>query len=391
MVTAHLARQDRFRPTALEIAAGMVSGDAGAAVELPHTDLSPLEALGSSMLGALARPPCLVSFSGGRDSSAVLAVAAMVARREGLPLPIPVTQRYPDAPDTEESTWQELVVRHLDLHDWHRMEVTDELDLVGPVSARVHQRHGVLWPPNAYLHAPLLEEARGGSLLTGFDGDGLWGGWRWCHAADARAGRSGWARNNLLHMANAATPTRVRQVVERRRHDAALTWLRPDARRRMQRSWAAERSSEPPRWDRWLGWWANRRYLAVLGHGLDLLAGDADAVLTHPLLDLHFLAALARAGGHFGFGRRTAVTSLIFGGVLPHEVLVRSGKAVFTDVFWREGSRRFIQDWDGTGVDPDLVDAEALRQALLAPRTDFRIASPLLSAFLVSLRGSGTV
>jgi asparagine synthase (glutamine-hydrolysing) len=158
----------------------------------------------------------------------------------------------------------------------------------------------------------------------------------------------------------------------------------------MQRSWTLERSSEPRRWDHWLGWWAGRRYLAVLRRGLDLLADDTGVLLVHPLLDLHFLAALAQFGGRYGFGSRTAATSLIFGGVLPHEVLVRTDKAVFTDVFWREGSRQFIQDWDSTGVDDDLVDATALRRALLAPRTDFRAASPLLSAFLASIRDEGS-
>ena len=40
-------------------------------------------------------------------SSAVLAVAVHVARREGLAEPIPITKVFPDVPTTEEQSWQE--------------------------------------------------------------------------------------------------------------------------------------------------------------------------------------------------------------------------------------------------------------------------------------------
>ena len=61
---------------------------------------SPRAALEAVVLRALLRPPCLVSFSGGRDSSLVLAIASDVARRHGLPLPVPATNRFPGrAPD----------------------------------------------------------------------------------------------------------------------------------------------------------------------------------------------------------------------------------------------------------------------------------------------------
>ncbi|HZC13844.1 MAG TPA: hypothetical protein VE270_07480, partial [Thermoleophilaceae bacterium] len=59
--------------------------------------------------GALQRPLCVVSFSGGRDSSAVLALAMHVARCDGLPLPIPLTMRFPRYARTNEDEWRELV------------------------------------------------------------------------------------------------------------------------------------------------------------------------------------------------------------------------------------------------------------------------------------------
>ena len=133
----------------------------------------PLAALERACLPALRRGRCCVSFSGGRDSSIVLAAATRVARREGLALPTPVTNRFPHAGPTDESEWQELVVRHLGLDDWLRIDHTDALDIVGPVARQVLERHGLLWPFNAHFHVPLLEAAEGGALLTGIGGDEL--------------------------------------------------------------------------------------------------------------------------------------------------------------------------------------------------------------------------
>src|SRR6185503_3688944 len=60
-------------PDPLETAAGVVLGVAPRR-RLPASAGGPLAALERAVLPALRRSPCLVSFSGGRDSSAVLAV-----------------------------------------------------------------------------------------------------------------------------------------------------------------------------------------------------------------------------------------------------------------------------------------------------------------------------
>ena len=118
----------------LELASGMVRGTDPDVGPLPTVDpgLTARAAFQDVMRRALSRPPCVVSFSGGRDSSAVLALAAHVARQDGLPLPIPVSQRFPESADPNEDEWQELVVRHLGLPDWVRSSFTDELDSIGP-------------------------------------------------------------------------------------------------------------------------------------------------------------------------------------------------------------------------------------------------------------------
>jgi asparagine synthase (glutamine-hydrolysing) len=116
--------------------------------ELPPPAPSPQAALEQSILPALARPPCGVSFSGGRDSSAVLALAAGLARREGLPLPIPVTNRFHHAPRADETAWQERVIEHVRPADWVKLDFTDELDVVGPFATGALRNHGLLWPCN---------------------------------------------------------------------------------------------------------------------------------------------------------------------------------------------------------------------------------------------------
>ena len=106
------------------------------------------------MLPALERPPCGVAFSGGRDSSLVLAVAVHVARREGLPEPIPITRVFPDVSESDEQLWQERVVRHLGLREWHRVTVHDELDVMGPHATAHLREHGIVWPPTIAGDAP---------------------------------------------------------------------------------------------------------------------------------------------------------------------------------------------------------------------------------------------
>src|SRR5262249_43004262 len=121
----------------LEVAAGFpLPRNADALGPVP-TKLEPRAALAQSMVEPLSRPPCVVSFSGGRDSSLILALATDVARREGLPPPVPLTVRPRGDADAEEHEWQERVVRHLGLDDWERVAIGEELDCIGPEARKI--------------------------------------------------------------------------------------------------------------------------------------------------------------------------------------------------------------------------------------------------------------
>ncbi|MHB8059693.1 MAG: asparagine synthase-related protein [Gaiellaceae bacterium] len=381
------SRASRFRFTALEIAAGAPLGfDTERGLPVVPASLTPLAAFEDAIRSALARPPCVVTFSGGRDSSAVLAVAARLARDEQLQPPIALTLRLLDAPGSSELEWQERVVGHIGLEDWVRIEVGEELDYVGPLGQRMLLRHGV-----AHHAAPLFwlqaEPARGGSLLTGFGGDTTVGGWLSPRSSELLVGRARPAPGDLLVSAYALAPAVIRRGVFRAR-TRRRAWMRNKAARAFAAARASELGSRPVRWDRYLEWQARLRRYSAVESALSALAADVDAINVHPFFDRRFLAALARAGRRRGLGDRSAVMRHLFSADLPEDVLTRSTKANFALAFFRSHTRAFARRWDGRGLDADLVDAEALRSVWLSPLVNSASALALQAAWLDSaLRG----
>ncbi|HEX3794489.1 MAG TPA: asparagine synthase-related protein [Acidimicrobiales bacterium] len=372
--------------TPLETAAGVPLGAEPGVVTLVRERSQPSarHALEEAMKRALQQSPCVVSFSGGRDSSATLALAAYVARRDGLPLPIPVTFRFPEIPSTHETEWQELVIRHVGLDEWERIDLTDELDLLGDTATAGLLKHGVGWPPNAYLHVPIFRVARGGCVVTGFDGDGLFGDWRWCHAQAALHGRTAFAAKDLVRIGLAFAPPAIRLSSIKRRPYFVPNWLQPDARQEFTRAILNRAAGEPRRWDRRVEWHANSRALFVAMSNLGLIAADYEVRVEHPLLDPDFLSALAAEGGAVGFGDRTSSMAHLFSDLLPVQSISRSTKAEFGGAVWREGARHFVDTWDGTGVDPSLVDADRLRAAWSADNPVIHSWSLLHAAWLAT-------
>lgn len=356
---------------------------------LPAADagLHPLEALQDAIRPALQRPPCLVMFSGGRDSSAVLAVAASLARREGLASPVAVTQRFPDFPGTQESRWQELVVEHLGLPDWERMSFGTELNLLGPPARRLLARHGLLSPTGGQTVLPILEAAGAGTVLTGLEGDGLLSGGSLSVPRDVLAGRVRPTPRRLLGVARGLAPSPLRRAVYLRRATFELPWVRPEPARWLRLAEADELAGEPLRWDRRVGWWARRRYVVVMQEVLALIAQATAADITHPLLDRRFLASLARWGGPLGRGGRTAVLDALFGRLLPPETIGRREKADFTAPWWSGEAQEFATSWSGTGLPSALVDPETLQGMWSRPEPDMRTGLLLQAAWLAVSSG----
>jgi asparagine synthase (glutamine-hydrolysing) len=317
----------------------------------------------------------------------VLAAAVRVARREGLPLPVPSSNRFPGAPDSDESDWQERVVAHLGLDDWLKPEFTAELDCIGPVAASVLRRHGLLWPFNAHFHVPQLEAAAGGSLLTGIGGDETLGLSSWARAREVLFGRARPQGRDVLRVGFLAAPPTIRRAVLRRRLPLEHKWLRPAARRAVSGEWAAFKGSEPFGWEAQFEWRRRFRYLHVGVSSLELLAADASVRIVHPFTDPGFSSALARLPKRRRYADRTAGMRLLFGDLLPDDVLARTTKSGFDQAFWSDWSRAFAADWNGDGVDPDLVDVKVLQEEWASPEPDPRSFTQLQAAWLAT---SGT-
>jgi asparagine synthase (glutamine-hydrolysing) len=367
----------------LEVATAIAFGrDAGRPSFARRTAVPPLAALERALIGALRRAPCVVSFSGGRDSSALLAVATRVARREGLPEPVPVTLRFPEASLTDEQDWQEEVVRGLGCADWVRLEFTDELDLIGPVARRAMAWEGLPYPYNLHLLLPLMEAGRGGSFVTGMGGDQAFVAAG--RALDVLARRARPVPRDGVRIAAAAAPRAVRRLALRSRVLLEFPWLTAAGNDALRRGWLEERARVPLRWNARLREMWRSRFMQLSVQRIASLARRVDVEAVHPFVDTGFLAALAAAGGSTGFADRTAAMRALFAHDLPDRVASRGTKASFDEVLWNRHTRLFVagltaerleQSLRRLGLDA-LVDAGALAAHWDGPE-------PLANSFLL--------
>lgn len=369
----------------LELAAGWVFGNGD---EPPEVGIrgSPRDELEVLLLDALQRSPCVVAFSGGRDSSALLATAVDIARRHGLPDPIAVTRRYSDHPDAHETEWQTMVIRHLEVEDWICIEMDDRCDLIGTYARPVLLGHGLVWPFAAYTNLPMFEVARGGAVLTGEGGDSVFGAHR---AAVARHLTSGSARQRVRAarlLPALAGPKAVRRRLVRRtlERDDASTWLRPDARAEILDRLASDEVDQPWRWGKAVRRHPMRRSWRAGCLTIEVLANEYDVTVSHPLFDHRFLAAVASAVHRHGPMSRAEVMTGLFGDLLPASTLSRNTKAAFNTTVVGSASREFIDAWHGDGVDPMLVSPEALQREWRSPRPHAASFGLLQAAWLDS-------
>jgi asparagine synthase (glutamine-hydrolysing) len=307
----------------------------------------------------------MVAFSGGRDSSALLAVAVSMARRDGLPLPIPITLRYPDAEGADESAWQEMVLRHLGLSERVVLTVGREHDPLGPVATPLLRRHGLVWPPNFTPSWRLLDQARGGVLLTGESGDEVFGSKRITPLTTILTSH-GKVRPRVYRAAvRAVAPTALR-----RRNAFRNRYVRPWLRKPVEELLGARAAEDAVAFSMHAGraaWQFVIRRAICRGHEtLETLGREIGAEFAAPFAEPDFVAAVAHVGGFWGSGGRTPTMLRLFSDVLPRELLERSTKAYFNRALFTEHSRSFARNWDGSGVDADLVDPEALRENWLS-------------------------
>jgi hypothetical protein len=379
----------------VDVIAGVPLGPARPmAVDTPGQPTDPWSALEQALVPALAAPPLAVSFSGGRDSSLLLAVAMSAARLHGLPPPVAITMRFPHAVGSQESDWQELVIRELGVADWEVLELNRELDYLGPIASLGLERDGLHFPPNGHSNVPVARALGRGTVITGVGGDELLGAWRW-RGRSAALRRSPDVSMNARALGSVVlggAPGSLRRLVFRTRLLAQLrhgrdgySWLTPAGRRAVLPG-LVDAEDQPVRWGDYVHWIARRRR-AVENLGSLRRLGLVEGVdIRAPLFEPTVLAALAAARGGQGWANRTEAMRDIVGDRLPDEVVTRRSKASFVDVFWGVQTRSFAESWDGTGVDDHLVDAAALQAEWCSEQPDFRSTLLLQSAWLTGRR-----
>jgi hypothetical protein len=358
-----MSSAERYALTRLELATGLVIEPDSGAPPLPPAPpgLTSRDALGESIRAGLSRPPCMVSFSGGRDSSAVLAVAADIACKEHLSAPIAITYRYPaEMTGADESRWQEKVIRHARVKEWIRIDITDEIDCLSPVGTEALRRHRLVFPIAAHSIVPALRLAGRGSLLTGIGGDQVLG--RRSRIADLLARRVRPVPRDAARIALALGPRGLRRARMRRQAPAFVTWLTPAGRRAFEASWGRVLADRSPRWGRGLVQRWRSRDLQLAVAAMDVLAHEHDVAMLHPLFSPLFVSVMAKEGGASGYANRTEAMRKLFADVLPEEITSRRTKAAFGQPYWTHYSRDFGKSWNGEGVDDELVDASVLRR-----------------------------
>lgn len=360
--------QNRSGLTRLELITGWTAGVDDRAPDIakiePYAD--PVAALERALLPAVLATPCYVAFSGGRDSSVLLALATRVARREGLADPIPLTMRFRNVPEGEESAWQLDVVRHLRLDDWKVVQQDSDIDLIGEQWRSSVTDTGLQWPPSAHGLLPLQRAASGGTFVHGDGGDQVFAGWSRAAVADVLARRRRIRTRDARRLIRAYAPEPARRAIETRLASTPAPWLIPAARRAWARHQGSSHAAEPRTWAEFLRWTRRERATFLMLQTLERQSLHAGTRLFTPFWDAAFLRSLARWGGRLGRGRRTELMLALFRGVLPDHVLKRSTKAHFTRAFFNEPTREFACAWDGPVPESDLVMREPLRTAWLS-------------------------
>lgn len=353
-------------------------GSSGAVAEVPGSARLALEAV---VARALTSGPTFVSFSGGRDSSAVLATAVHVARERNLPLPRPIILRYPGDRDSDETEWQELVLGHLGIDDPIVLELDTPPTYLDADTQANLRRRGLLFPPALQLKDHIRPLASGGMLLTGEGGDEILGPHRITPLTLLVKYRRRPSRTLLSWTLEEVAPGRTRRAA--RATIARSPWLTEKARA-MLRHDLRSAAKTPLHWGEQTKSMVTGRITHDLTHNLQLLADEHDVTYVHPLQSPEFTSALAREGGRWGYAGRTDLMRHLFADLLPDELLARSTKAHFGSVRWGAQERRFAETWDGDGLSTELFDVERLRAEWLSERPAGASALPLHAAWLHS-------
>jgi asparagine synthase (glutamine-hydrolysing) len=339
------------------------------------------------ILPALERPPCVIGFSGGRDSSSLLALATHLARREGLPMPVAFTFRYDNEAEADETPWQELVIIHVGVSDWEKAHVGTRHDLVGELAQAFVLSHGLVFPPTLYNNTLPLMRASGGTHISGEGGDEIFGVRRSTLLRRILDNPKYLAKKRHLAYAALCFGPRKSRVAAWRRElrqqmNGTLTFVRLEVREQVYRDLACHFALEPFNHTSSLGWHLRRKMIVMHQEALTAFSNEHNVLHLDPFLEPRFVAAYARMVRPYGLATRRDAMRALFADILPDETLTRTSKALFNRGFLTDVGRAFARSWQGAGIDTDIIDGEALRSAWLSTWPPSQSFGLLQSAWL---------
>lgn len=325
----------------------------------------PADALTAAISKLLDSSSCYVAFSGGCDSSLVLCAATTACRAVGHNDPIPVTYRY-SAPETDESGYQEAVVRHLGLNDWIKLDLGIDADLLSPSTCDELLTGGAMWPPAPLTRAKALRGLGGGLWLSGEGGDAVFGPRRVSYAERAvhtwlrRPHRPPWGllRRGLGELAPRRLRIRSAEADYTRNYGAE--WLDADLRQRYFRDAAVLVASEPLLPSRWYGHYLSLPSVRIGHESLRAFKSGLGLRWQAPLVDREFLGALSGALSWHEYRGRRHLLRALFSELLPAQIIDRRTKVAFNTALFGPYTRKFAAEWSGEGT-PAGVDSEWLK------------------------------
>ena len=278
---------------------------------------------------------------------------------------------------------QERVVAFLGVDDWERVEVFDEVELLGALARRALRDAGVLFPVTSYVLLPLLDLARGGWLLVGGGWTDLFAFWRWTRLGDTFGGRRSPGRRELRQLALASLPPPARRAWLRSRSRPGVPpWLRVDAARAAEELNRVRGADVPVWFATALERQRTHRCYTGVRASLDALAASAGARALMPFRTDEYLSALAAVGGRWGFGDRSETFKRLAGHLIDEDLLRRPDAVNERQVLFGEQTREFAARWSGEGLDPAVVDPGVLRTAWLRDSIPWSSSTLLQLAFV---------
>jgi asparagine synthase (glutamine-hydrolysing) len=269
-----------------------------------------------------------------------------------------VTYRF-TAPETDESEFQEFVVRHLGLREWITLDLGEDGDLLSPTTCSELLAGGPMWPPAPLTRAHALRALGGGLWLSGEGGDEVLGPRRVSYAVRAaRSPRVRAAWSGLGELAPKALRIRAAEADYQEHYRAE--WLDGELRQRYIHDAATLSAAEPLRPSEWFGYYLARPSVKVGHDAVRAFMAELGLRWEAPLVAPAFLGALTGSVRWHEYRGRRHLLRALFADLLPKAIIDRRGKVAFNAALFGPHTRAFAEEWDGTGV-PAGVDGQWLK------------------------------